>query len=235
MAPLTTGDGTEPGADKKRQFAIFLGSTVSNQANAKNMLILSRLNENERLALADFERKAHAHVDEGTEYVTEQKTAREQAEVFRQTSYGKLRGVPNDDGRYIAIPYFSRVASESSTQPGLRLPPLRNSATMAGGGNHYRKMIQATTMSRYPVDDDNCGNVIHEGDCFIISDSGKEGNKAALMNGFQDNDGNALAKHVGFVRAYYRESDCQARRDLVRGPMSLSQDETFYYVSAQAL
>ena len=65
------------------------------------------------------------------------------AEMLRNTAFGKVRGVPDEDGHYVLVSYQPKLAAEPAQMPHLRhrVPHLRNSPTMPGGA-HFKKMIQ---------------------------------------------------------------------------------------------
>ena len=58
----------------------------------------------------------------GIELIVEQEHASAMAEAIRNTQFGKVRGSSGEDGRYVAIVYFSKVAAEAATQPCCRTP-----------------------------------------------------------------------------------------------------------------
>ena len=68
-------------------------------------------------------------------------------------------------------------------------------------------MIQAVIASKEPADSDQCGDLIHDGDCFIIGDAGKHGNTNALMGVFADANGQHLQKITKTLYVQYDEED----------------------------
>ena len=105
------------------------------------------MREDELADLQSFETQAKAIVADHTEWVLEQPSTKQMAICIKNTAFGKVRGIPGDEGKYIIISYQPKLAAEPATLPHLRTPPLRNSTTMPGGP-HYRRMVQAAIQSR---------------------------------------------------------------------------------------
>jgi len=97
-------------------------------------------------------------------------------------------------------------------------------------------MIQAVLRSRLPAEDEACGRVIHEGDCFAVTDGGKEGNAGALLSAFSDPDGKVLTKHAKKLLVFFDEDQLAKRREAApRSGLTLDQSESIYYVTAGTL
>ena len=115
----------------------------------------------------ELEAEAMRIVDIGCQLMSEKATASELGNDLRLTERMQLKGSPIDG--YCMFVYVPRVAAESATAPGTRLPPLRASAA-SQGGNHLRKLLTGAMIARSPAGD-NWG--IDDGDVFIIADSGR--------------------------------------------------------------
>ena len=73
------------------------------------------------------------------------------------------------------------------------------------GGAHLKKMIGAVIASRF---DENAEGVeLHEGDCYLLGDSGKHGNYISMMSAFCDPDGAAVAKTPKVLYVHYDQED----------------------------
>ena len=164
------------------------------------------MTEEEQQSLEAFEKSVLATVGNHTEWLTEKATVKSMAEDIRNTAFGKVKGSPGEDGRYVIISYQPKLAAETTTMPHLRTPPLRNNAQLPGGA-HYKRLIQAVVQSRSPADSDECGEHIDPGDVFVVGDSGKHGNFAALMTPFVSDDGTYLTKVSKTFYVHYNEED----------------------------
>eukprot|EP00959_Pyramimonas_sp_CCMP1952_P470946 9497577-Pyramimonas_sp.AAC.1 len=158
-------------------------SEVQRAPDPKAMMRINQMSTTEKDELTNFERMALERVGNCAEIIEECETVKQMAEAIRNTEFGKVHGAPGEHGRYVVISYQSKVAAEPTTQPQLRLAPLRNAASMPGGAR-YKKMIQAVMQSREPADSDMVGHAIHEGDVYIIGDAGKHGNYQNLTSAF---------------------------------------------------
>jgi hypothetical protein len=233
------GDGAEnkegESSDSK-PFSIAMGiSSANQQPNARVFMKINALSDDERDALRMFEKEALAIISQGVELLAEKPSAAQMAEAMRNTAFGKIKGVPGDQGQYAIAMYAPRLAAESTTQPALRVPPLRNTSGPGGGPPHYRKMVQSVLMMRYETGDDHAGNAIDPGDVFIISDSGRHGNVSPILSAFVDMAGTALQRCHAVLYAAYGEGDVEKRRDVVRGSLSVSQTENFNYISLEGI
>jgi hypothetical protein len=177
--------------------------------DTKAAMRIARMTTEEQQSLEAFEKSVLATVGNHTEWVTEKPTVKSMAEAIRNTEFGKVKGTPGEDGRYVIISYQPKLAAETTTMPHLRTPPLRNNAQLPGGA-HYKRLIQAVVQSRSPADSDECGQFIDPGDVFVVGDSGKHGNFAALMSPFVSDDGTYLAKVSKTLYVHYNEEDTSA-------------------------
>ena len=168
---------------------------------------IQNMDEEEQRNLAHFEKMAASKVGEMTEFVVEAPTVKAMAEAIRNTEFGKVRGVPSEEGSYVVISYQPKLSGETSHMPYLRVCPLRNNPQSPGGA-HFKKMIQAVIQSRLPAVDADCGKALQPSDCFIIGDGGKHGNHTAFLHAFCDTDGAHLPKTTKSMFVHYREEDC---------------------------
>lgn len=125
------------------------------------------LDPSDKQLIKEYELDALRIVDIGCQFLIERPSATELAADIRQTERAQLKGSPIDG--YCMFVYVPRVAAESVTAPGTRLPHLRANPT-GQGGNHLRKLLTATMMARSAPGENYA---IDAGDLFIIADSGR--------------------------------------------------------------
>ena len=206
-SPLARQDNEDDDSHSGVRFAIAMNvSEVQKTPDPKTMMRINQMSLAEKDDLASYEKQALEKVGNSVELINECDTPKSMAEAIRNTEFGKVLGNPGEQGRYVVISYQPKVAGETTTQPQLRLPPLRNMPTMPGGA-HYKKMIQAVLASRTPADVDGVGCAIHDGDVFIIGDAGKHGNHQALGAAFANPQGTQIPRTTKTLYAHYAEED----------------------------
>ena len=104
------------------------------------------------------------------------------------------------------INYLPNIAAESTHQPHLRQPPLRNNTT-APGGAHYNNMMQSVVLAREPAESITAGHDLHDGDVYVIGDGGKYGNLQAIMQVFSKPTGGLVDKVSKSLMVHYAEED----------------------------
>ena len=83
----------------------------------KLLMHIMKMDEEQRRQLSQFEKLAAAKVGEMAEFVVEGQTAKAMAEAIRNTEFGKLRGVPSEDGTYVVISVQPKIVGETATHP----------------------------------------------------------------------------------------------------------------------
>ncbi len=192
---------------------------------------LTQLTPAKALALAKHEKDAVGAVEVGVQLVEEQNSSQSMAAVIKGTPVGKLRGTSRGQ---VMIIYSVRLAGESTTQPHLRSPTLRNDPE-APGGAHYRKLVQGVLQARLELRDKTSDQdealAIDPGDCIVIADAGRHGNTAALLAVFKDEAMKPIPKTVRTLMVHYTEGAVEKRRLKCRGALSIAQTENFHFVT----
>ena len=201
-----------PSGSQQHTFSLALNITDATKTpDAKMSMRLKAMTTEERDDLLYYEKLALTKIADHTEWVTEQLTVKQMAEVIRNTEYGKTRGVAGEQGQYIMISYQPKIAAEAATQPHLRQPPLRNQRT-APGGPHYQKMVQAMVSAREPADSVTAGHSLHDGDVYVVGDGGKHGNSLAILSVFSKPSGGSVEKVNKTLMVHYSEEDVRSRQ-----------------------
>ena len=129
--------GDQAADAKLASFPLALSvAPTSKTPDVKVSMRISKMREDEKMSLRSFEKLALARIADHSEWLIEEPTSKAMAASIRSTEYGKVRGQPTEDGKYGLVSYQPKIASEPATTPHLRIPPLRNSASMPGGA-HY--------------------------------------------------------------------------------------------------
>ena len=132
-------DPVAPDAPVTHAFTLALNiSPAAKTPDVKAAMRVKAMTSDERDDLRYYEKLALTKIADNSEWVIEQSTVKQMAEAIRNTEYGKARGVADEDGHYVFINYLPNIAAESTHQPHLRQPPLRNNTT-APGGAHYKQ------------------------------------------------------------------------------------------------
>ena len=147
---------------------IALGLNLANDTAPSDVKDhFKQLDPSDKQLIKEYELDALRIVDIGCQFLIERPSATELAADIRQTERAQLKGSPI--GGYCMFVYVPRVAAESVTAPGTRLPHLRANPT-GQGGNHLRKLLTAAMMARSAPGENYA---IDAGDLFIIADSGR--------------------------------------------------------------
>ena len=169
LAVLEDGDDGIPlSQEDTMNHPIALGVNLANDtvpADAKEHF--KQLDPADKQLIKEHELEALRIVDIGCQFLIEKPNATEVAADIRQTERAQLHGSPIDG--YCMFVYVPRVAAESATAPGTRLPHLRANPT-GQGGNHLRKLLTAVMMARSAPGENYA---IDAGDLYIIADSGR--------------------------------------------------------------
>ena len=161
-------DDLPPSQEDVRAHPIAMNVNLAdNSASSDVKEQFKGLDSSQKTMIKELELEAMRIVDIGCQLMNEKATAAELGSDLRQTERMQLKGSPIDG--YCMFVYVPRVAAESATAPGTRLPPLRASAT-GQGGNHLRKLLTATMVARSTAGENWS---IDDGDVFIVSDSGR--------------------------------------------------------------
>jgi len=105
---------TDDAEDKLPEFHIALAFNPSmKQADPKLMMQINKLTDEGKEQLKAFETGITVQVDEGIEFISEDKleTAKAVCDAIKNTSFGKIVGVPCDLGGYVIILYNQKVAA----------------------------------------------------------------------------------------------------------------------------
>ena len=229
-----------PVAEESHRIALghFLGVDMGNVVSDESVQIaetIKKMSCDDEQILTAYEKKALDRVEQSVEILVGKDSIASMAADLRSTEFGKLRATDADgDVQVVVIFYRQQLASEYATQTQQRTPPLRRDGACGG---HYKCMIQAVLQSRLPAEDEGCGRFIHDGDCFVVGDGGKDGNASTLLSVFfSDEDGKALAKQSKKLTVFFDEAQISKRRDAApRSGLTLDQSESFYYITAGTL
>ena len=195
----------DPNTDTERSIEQVHSVAFDSLGNAEGWVDLTHIDRMKTMAAEDefqlskFESEAVARVSEFTELMVEDMSVEAMAANVRNTTIGKLRG---EGTKYVLIAYTPRLASEYATQSHIRVPPLRT-GDRTPGGPHYNKLISAILKSRSAEVDVE----LDDGDCYLVSDSGKSMHFVTLMNAFVDNENKNLPKSVKSLQVFYDEED----------------------------
>ena len=145
------------------------------------------------------------------------KTDKQLNKAFAESYIGQVRGESSKG--FVLIIYDSKTAGESGSTPSERQPQLRP--------QHVKHLIGGVMSSRN-VD------AIDDGDMYAMFDGGRFGDESALMNAFTDSTGKSVQKHKTKLSIVYSHESLEARKELVRGYMTMKQLETCYLITARA-
>ena len=214
---------------------VLSGNTPSD-ASLQVTNAIQKMSYDDEEVVSIYEKKAMDRVSKFVEVLVGKSNTAAMAADLRSTDFGKIRGTEgksDNDAEAVMIFYRPQLASEYATQTQQRVPPLRRDGACGG---HYKSLVQAVLQSRLPADDEACGRIIHEGDCFVVGDGGKDGNAGAILAAFCDADGKTLAKHAKKLLAFYDEDQLSKRREAApRSGLTLDQSESFHYITAGTL
>lgn len=140
---------------------------------------LQDLTEEETRKLDFFKRQAEQFVAANVTLIDETQDDQAILAALKASPAGQARG---DATRrtHVLIYYDQQDAGESSSQPHLRVPPLRSK------GQHLQRFLRLV-MQRAENSDD-----LDDTDIFTINDAGRSGNKSVILGAFLNSNGQAF-------------------------------------------
>ena len=96
----STDDSPRPSVGCKLALNITASSTTP---NAKVALRVAAMTQELKDILSGYEKLAYRNVAEKCEWLVEEPTVKTMAEELRNSAFGKIRGVPDEDGHYVLV------------------------------------------------------------------------------------------------------------------------------------
>ena len=177
--------------------------------------------------LARYKQEAATLVGSYIGLIEETRTDAEILQHLKTSAAGSTKG---DAGAksHVLLYYSQTEGGESTAQPHLRVPPLRNR------GEHCRRFVSFGLQRSAAYD-------IMAGDAYVLVDAGRDGNKAMLLSSFvtppedPTQSGTKLKKTIRTMTLLQSEKSLHERLEKVRGHSSINQTQTLYVVSRLAL
>lgn len=143
---------------------------------------LQDLSEEENRKLDFFKRQAEQLVAANVTLIDETQDDDAILAALKGSPAGQARG---DTARrtHVLIYYDQQDVGEASSQPHLRVPPLRSK------GQHLQRFLRLV-MRRTENQDD-----LDDADIYTINDAGRSGNKSVILGSFLNSLGQALICH----------------------------------------
>ena len=133
------------------------------------------------------------------------------ADLFSETTIGKLKGTEGGTGPFVGVHYSCGMAGEASARPHLRVPPFRE--------GHCNRMVKGSLLAAGAADNFPPGHL------FVMTDGKAHSNNDKMQKCFSDSNHKALPKQKKILYVMTTEDSERDTKERMSGVATLATME----------